>query len=126
MRNRQAVANAGRELPLPLQHGLKHILYSRSPHSFTGTRPSSIPIHEVGAMPTASAVGASSIIATVRVPAGKIAGRGIIYGRICLSDITQTMGSPEPTGAVVPVYTFGLGGTWSRRIGPTNVGATLA
>ncbi len=80
----------------------------------------------VEAIQTPSAVDASGIIATVRVPAGKIGELGIIYGRVGLSDITQTMDSPDPTGAVVPVYTFGLGGTWSRRIGPTNVGATLA
>ena len=82
----------------------------------------------VEAIQTPSAVDASGIIATVRVPAGKIGELGIIYGRVGLSDITQTMDSPDPTGAVVPVYTFGLGGTWSRRLGggATDVGATLA
>jgi hypothetical protein len=80
----------------------------------------------VEAIQTPSAVDASGIIATVRVPAGKIGELGVIYGRVGLTDITQTMDSPDPTGAVVPVYTFGLGGTWSRGIGATNVGATLA
>jgi hypothetical protein len=80
----------------------------------------------VEAIQTPSAVDASGIIATVRVPAGKVGELGLIYGRVGLSDITQTMDSPDPTGAVVPVYTFGLGGTWARRIGTTDVGATLA
>jgi hypothetical protein len=80
----------------------------------------------VDAIQAPSAVDASGIIATIRVPAGKIGELGIIYGRVGLSDITQTMDSPDPTGAVVPVYTFGVGGTWSRRIGATTVGATLA
>lgn len=79
----------------------------------------------VDAIQMPSAVDASGIIATIRVAAGKIGALGVIYGRVGLSDITQTMDSPDPTGAVVPVYTFGVGGTWSRRIGATNVGATL-
>ncbi|HWC72736.1 MAG TPA: hypothetical protein VG454_02290, partial [Gemmatimonadales bacterium] len=79
----------------------------------------------VEAIQTPSAVDASGIIATVRMPAGKIGELGLIYGRVGLSDITQTTESPDPTGSVA-VYTFSLGGTWSRRIAATDLGATLA
>ena len=78
------------------------------------------------AIQTPATINASGIIVTARVPAAKIGELGLIYGRVGLSDITQTVDSPDPTGGVVPVYTFALGGTWSRRIAATDVGATLA
>ena len=43
---RNAVPDAGRELPLPFEYGLKHIFYARSPHSLSCTRVRSIPIHQ--------------------------------------------------------------------------------
>lgn len=78
------------------------------------------------AIQTPSAVGASGMIATARVQAGRIGQLGVIFGRVGLSDITQTLDSPDPTGTTVPVYTLALGATWSRMIGRTGVGATLA
>ena len=36
MRYGDAIADSGWELSLPLQHGLKHILYARAPHSLSG------------------------------------------------------------------------------------------
>jgi hypothetical protein len=80
----------------------------------------------VEAIQTPSAVDATGIIATVRVPAGKLGQLGFIYGRVGLSDITRTVDSPDPTGSTVPVYTFALGGTWSRLVAGTSLGATLA
>ena len=80
----------------------------------------------VEAIQTPSAVDATGLIATVRARAGKIGQLGFLYGRIGLSDITQTVDSPDPTGSVVPVYTFVAGGTWSRLLGSTSLGATLA
>ena len=80
----------------------------------------------VEAIQTPSAVDATGLIATVRAHAGKIGQLGFLYGRIGLSDITQTVDSPDPTGSVVPVYTFVAGGTWSRLLGSTSLGATLA
>ncbi|HUC40052.1 MAG TPA: hypothetical protein VMR92_04400, partial [Gemmatimonadales bacterium] len=80
----------------------------------------------VEAIQTPSSVDATGLIATVRARAGKIGQLGLLYGRVGLSDITQTVDSPDPTGSVVPVYTFAVGGTWSRLIGSTSVGATLA
>lgn len=80
----------------------------------------------VEAIQTPSAVDATGLIATVRVPAGSVGQLGLLYGHVGLSDISQTVDSPDPTGAVIPVYTFVVGATWSRLVGKTGVGATLA
>src|SRR6267142_1073225 len=78
------------------------------------------------AIQTPAAVDATGLIAAVRIPAGSIGQLGLLYGRVGLSDIAQTVDSPDPTGSVVPVYTFAIGATWSRLVGATSVGATLA
>ena len=78
------------------------------------------------AIQTPAAVDATGMIATARVPAGALGQLGLIYGRVGLSEVTQTIDSPDPTGSVVPIYTFALGATWSRIIHATSVGATLA
>ncbi|HTI04274.1 MAG TPA: hypothetical protein VL549_03095 [Gemmatimonadales bacterium] len=78
------------------------------------------------AIQTPSAVDASGMIATARVQAGRLGQIGVIFGRVGLSDITQTLDSPDPTGTTVPVYTLALGATWSRVLGATSVGATVA
>lgn len=78
------------------------------------------------AIQTPAAVDASGTIGTVRIPLGRVGQVGLIYGRVGLSEITHTVDSPDPTGATLPVYTFVLGTTWSRLIGSTSVGATLA
>jgi hypothetical protein len=80
----------------------------------------------IEAIQTPATTDASGILTTVRFPAGHIGELGFIYGRVGLSDISQTIDSPDPTGSVVPVYTFALGGTWSRRFATTDLGATLA
>ncbi|HEV8510964.1 MAG TPA: hypothetical protein VGQ48_10995 [Gemmatimonadales bacterium] len=78
------------------------------------------------AIQTPSSVDATGMIATARIPAGSLGQLGVLYGRVGLSDVTQTMDSPDPTGSTVPIYTFALGATWSRVIASTSVGATLA
>jgi hypothetical protein len=78
------------------------------------------------AIQTPSSVDATGVIATLRLPAGNVGHFGIIYGRIGLSDITQTADSPDPTGSTVPVYTHALGANWSKQFSGTDVGATLA
>ena len=80
----------------------------------------------VEAIQTPVAVDATGLIATMRVPVRSVGQLGLVYGRVGLSDITQTIDSPDPTGTVVPVYTFVVGATWSRLVGATSVGATLA
>jgi len=79
----------------------------------------------IDAIQTPSAVDATGVIATVRVPAGKIGQVGVLFGRVGLSDISQTVDSPDPTG-VIPVYTLAAGATWSRLVAKTSLGATLA
>ena len=78
------------------------------------------------AIQTPAAVDATGLIATARMPLGGIGQVGLLYGRVGLSGITQTTDSPDPTGASLPVYTVALGATWSRVVGSTHVGATLA
>lgn len=78
------------------------------------------------AVQTPAAVGASGMLAAVRFPAGSVGEIGLLYGRVGLSDLARTIDSPDPSGSQIPVYTFALGGTWSRRFGVTSVGATLA
>ncbi len=80
----------------------------------------------VEAIQTPAAVDATGLITTVRFPAGSLGQFGLLYGHVGLSDITQTIDSPDPTGSVVPVYTFAVGVTWSRLVGGTSVGATVA
>src|SRR6059036_1039425 len=80
----------------------------------------------IDAIQTPSAVDATGVIATVRVPAGKLGQVGVLFGRVGLSDISQTIDSPDPTGGVIPVYTFAAGATWSRLVARTSLGATLA
>ena len=78
------------------------------------------------AIQTPAAVDASGVIGTIRMPVARIGQVGLVYGRVGLSGITRTTDSPDPTGATLPVYTFALGANWSRLIGSTSVGATLA
>ena len=78
------------------------------------------------AIQTPSAINATGMIGTIRIPAGRIGHLGLVYGRVGLSDIAQTVDSPDPTGSAVPVYTFAVGANWSRAVSGTNVGATVA
>jgi hypothetical protein len=80
----------------------------------------------VEAIQTPSAVDATGIIGTVRVPVRRVGQLGVLFGRVGLSDISQTVDSPDPTGALIPVYTLAAGVTWSRLVGRTSVGATVA
>jgi len=80
----------------------------------------------VEAIQTPAAVDATGLISTVRFPAGSLGQFGLLFGRVGLSDITQTIDSPDPTGSAVPVYTFAFGATWSRLLAGTSVGATVA
>ena len=78
------------------------------------------------AIQTPSSVDATGLIGTMRIPAGNIGHLGLIYGRIGLSDITQTADSPDPTGSSIPVYTYTFGTNWSKQLSGTDVGATIA
>jgi len=74
---------------------------------------------------TPAAIGASGMLAAVRVRAGSVGQIGFVYGHVGLRDLTRTGDSPDPIGSAVPVYTSTLGVTWSRPVAGTAVGATL-
>jgi hypothetical protein len=78
------------------------------------------------AIQTPAAIGASGMLAAVRVRAGSIGQIGFVYGRVGLSDLTRTGDSPDPIGGAVPVYTYALGATWSRPVAGAALGVTLA
>lgn len=82
----------------------------------------------IEAIQTPEAVGASGVLAAVRVSARALGGGhiGLVYGRVGISDLTHTTDSPDPDGTAIPVYTYALGANWSRLIGATTIGATLA
>jgi len=113
---------AGATLPLPaaLATGPAAALWNPAQESDSAHL-----ILALEAIQTPPTIDANGIVAAIRLPTTKIGELGLIYGRVGLSDISQTIDSPDPTGSV-PVYTFALGGTWSQRLGATTVGATLA
>lgn len=74
---------------------------------------------------TPASIGASGMIAAVRVRAGAVGQIGFVYGHVGLSDLTRTGDSPDPIGSAVPVYTSALGVTWSRPVAGTALGVTL-
>src|SRR5258705_3855828 len=71
----------------------------------------------VEAIQTPSAVDATGVIVALRARAGQIVQLGLLYGRVGLSDVAQTIDSPDPTGGVIPIYTFSLGAPWARVVG---------
>jgi len=73
-----------------------------------------------------AAIGASGMIAAIRVRAGSVGQIGFVYGHVGLSDLTRTGDSPDPIGSAVPVYTSALGLTWSRPVAGAALGAALA
>ena len=75
---------------------------------------------------TPGAIGASGMIAAIRIRAGRVGQIGFVYGHVGLSDLTRTGDSPDPIGSAVPVYTSALELTWSRPVAGTAVGAALA
>lgn len=72
-----------------------------------------------------AAIGASGVLAAVRVRARSLGYLGVVYGRVGLSDVTRTGDSPDPIGGAVPVYTHAFGATWARSFGATALGATV-
>jgi hypothetical protein len=75
---------------------------------------------------TPTEIGASGVLAAVRMRARSLGYVGLLYGRVGLSDLTRTSDTPDPIGPAVPVFTYALGVTWSRAFGRTTLGATLA
>jgi hypothetical protein len=74
---------------------------------------------------TPAAIGASGMIAAIRIRAGSVGQIGFVYGHVGLSDLTRTGDSPDPIGSAVPVYTSALGLTWSRPVAGTAFGVAV-
>ncbi|MGH7607529.1 MAG: hypothetical protein ACREME_09330 [Gemmatimonadales bacterium] len=83
----------------------------------------------IEALQTPAAIGASGMIAALRVRVRAVGEVGLVYGRVGVGDITRTADSPDPVGGTVAVYTSVIGATWSRALGDsgarTIIGATL-
>ena len=75
---------------------------------------------------TPATIGASGMLAALRVRSRPLGYVGLVYGRVGLTDLTRTGDSPDPIGTSVPVYTYALGATWSRVMRGTALGATVA
>lgn len=75
---------------------------------------------------TPAALGATGVIAGVRLPAARIGAVGLVYARMGLADLVRTTDSPDPDGPSIPFYAQLLGLTWARPIAGTELGATLA
>jgi len=78
------------------------------------------------AIQTPEAVGASGLLAAMRVRVGGRAHLGFSYGRMQLGGLVRTYVSPDPEQAgTIPFFTHSLGATWSSVFGGTTAGATL-
>jgi hypothetical protein len=75
---------------------------------------------------TPAAIGASGMLAAVRMRAGSIGQIGFLFGRVGLSDVTRTGDSPDPVGSAVPIYAYAVGTTWSRPAAGMALGVTVA
>jgi hypothetical protein len=77
---------------------------------------------------TASTVGASGVLASVRVRVRPLGQVGLVYGRMGIGDLVRTSLSPDPDPGAIPYYTQTLGATWGMALGGggTALGATLA
>lgn len=75
---------------------------------------------------TPQAVGATGVVAAVRVPAGRLGSIGFLYARMGLGDLTRTSDSPDPDGPPIPFYTQRAAVTWARGFGGSTFGAALS
>jgi hypothetical protein len=109
-------------LPVPA------VLAAGSVATFWNPAQESVPHGHVGLdlIQTPAALGATGIIAAVRLPAAPLGDIGLVYARMGLAGLVRTSDSPDPDGSSIPFYAQELGLTWSRDVVGTRVGATLA
>lgn len=74
---------------------------------------------------TPEAVGATGVLAALRVPVRPVGGLGLAYARMGLSDLVRTSDSPDPVGEAIPYYAQSAGIIWARGVGRSSVGARL-
>ncbi len=75
---------------------------------------------------TPQAIGATGLMAALRVPAGRVGTIGFLYARMGLGDLIHTTDSPDPDGASIPFYTQRAAFTWGRRFGHSTLGAAVS
>ena len=76
------------------------------------------------AIETPEIVGASGLLASLRVQVKGMGRVGLIYGRMQLGGLTRTSFGPDDNGGTIPFYTHTAGLTWTRSFGATTLGAT--
>ena len=75
---------------------------------------------------TPQAIGATGLVAALRVPAGRFGTIGLLYARIGLGGLIHTTDSPDPDGASIPFYTQRAAVTWGRGFGHLTLGAAVS
>lgn len=70
---------------------------------------------------TPQAIGATGVVAAVRLATGPLGGFGVVYARMGLGDLIHTTDSPDPDGSV-PFFTQRAALTWARGFGTTTLG----
>ncbi|HJQ66300.1 MAG TPA: hypothetical protein VJ816_07985 [Gemmatimonadales bacterium] len=80
----------------------------------------------VDVVQTPQAVGATGVVAAVRMPAGRIGSIGLLYARMSLGDLVHTTDSPDPDGAPIPYYTQRAAVTWAADWGRSTVGVAAS
>jgi len=76
------------------------------------------------AIQTPEIVGASGLLASLRVQVKGVGRVGLLYGRMQLGGLTRTSFGPDDNGGTIPFYTHTAGLTWTRSFGATTLGAT--
>src|SRR2546426_2826771 len=75
------------------------------------------------AIQTPEIVGASGLLASLRVQVKGVGRVGLLYGRMQLGGLTRTSFGPDDNGGTIPFYTHTAGLTWTRAFGATTLRA---
>lgn len=75
---------------------------------------------------TPQAVGATGVLAALRVPAGHLGSIGFLYARMGLGDLVRTTDSPDPVGTSIPFYSQRAALTWTRGFGSSTLGTAVS
>jgi hypothetical protein len=75
---------------------------------------------------TPQAIGATGIVAGLRLPVRRLGAIGFLYARMGLGDLVHTTDTPDPDGALIKFYTQRAAITWGLGFGHSTVGAALS
>ena len=73
---------------------------------------------------SATAVGATGVVAAARARLGRLGALGLLYGRMQINDLVRTSTSPIPDPGVIAYHTQVVAVTWARAVGRAVLGAT--